>query len=186
MRSRMLGGLAALFALGALAMGASAATVKPKLWLLEATSHARAATGTPAHINVLIEECSGMQPGALYTNGKPVDLITSASSLVGECPGGEKLAGAIKSVAVAPAEEGQMAMTLNSVLHLQLAPWCTYALPHKIVFGATMFTQSVAEPTAPLDKAASFGSCAPTRTLHVRLEVEDELESFPFAGEVVG
>jgi hypothetical protein len=95
------------------------------------------------------------------------------------------LAGSIKTVTVAPVGE-EMTMTLNSTLYVEYAPWCTYSLPHKITFEASTTTEADVEPTAPLDKAASFGSCAPIRRVPIRLRVEDDRESFPFAGEAVG
>jgi hypothetical protein len=191
MRTRMLGSLvAALLALGALAIGATGAsavtTAKPKLWLTNAGDHARVPTGTPVQISVTTETCAGSQAGSVSSNGKPVDLLKPSGSMTVQCYESQKLAGTIKSVAVAPAEEQNMTMTLNSVLHLQVEPWCTYALPHKIVFGSTFFTESAAEATAVLDKAASFApSCTPTRTLYVRMIVENGPENFPFEGEVI-
>jgi hypothetical protein len=182
MSSRILGCLlVALVALGVVAAGASGA--KPKLWL-ENAGGIREATGAQVRIFVIVDECRAMQPGMLASNGKPVDLLTSTSSITVTCFSSEKLAGAIKSVAFA-ATGSEMAMTLNSVLHFQVEPWCTYALPHKIAFGSTVFSQSNAEPTALLDKAASFATCASTRTLHVLFEVEDDLDDAPFAAEVV-
>jgi hypothetical protein len=186
MRSRMLGSLViALVVLGVLATGASAA--KPRLWLEESNSGAHEATGAPVRISVAIDECRAEQPGVLASNGKPVDQVTATSSPTITCDSSEKLAGSIKSVAFAAAGS-EMAMTLNSVLHIQFEPWCTYALPHKIAFGSTVFSESLAEPepTATLDKPASFASCAPTRTLHVLFEVEDDLDDAPFAAEFLG
>jgi hypothetical protein len=185
MRSRMLGALVvALVVLGVLASAAAAA--KPKLWLEESNSGAHEATGAPVRISATIDECKAEQPGVLAGNGKPVDQVTATSSPTITCDSSEKLAGSIKSVAFA-ATGGEMAMTLKSVLHIQFEPWCTYALPRKIAFGSTVFSEALAEPepTATLDKAASFASCAPTRRLHIHLEVEDDLDDAPFAAEVV-
>jgi hypothetical protein len=192
MGSRTLASLAAvLLALAALAIGATGATgvtaAKPKLWLVNAGDHAHVPTGTPVQISLSTESCEASQAGSVYSNGKSVDLLTASGSTTAECYESQKLAGTIKSVAVAPAEEQNMTMTLNSVLHLQVEPWCTYALPHKIAFGPALLTDSVSEATAVLDKAASFAqSCAPARRLNVRMIVENGAENFPFEGEVIG
>ncbi len=189
MRSRILGSLvaalAALVALGASAAGASAA--KPTLWLLHQATHARAATGSPARISLAVRgECSGAESAVLHSNGKPVDQIAPTSSLAIQCFGGEKLAGSIKSVTVAPAGAEEMAMTLNSTLHVLLAPWCTYTVPKKIVFEANGISEERSEPTAPLDKGASFGTCPAITRVPLSLAVEDESEGFAFGAEVVG
>jgi hypothetical protein len=186
MRSRMLGALViALVVLGVLASGAAGA--KPRLWLDESNSGAHEATGAPVRISVIIDECKAEEPGVLASNGRPVDQATATSSPTITCDSSEKLAGSIKSVAFA-ATGSEMAMTLSSILHIQFEPWCTYALPHKIAFGSTDYSEVLAEPepTATLDKPASFASCAPTRTLHMYLEVEDDLDDAPLAAEVVG
>jgi hypothetical protein len=40
--------------------------------------------------------------------------------------------------------------------------------------------------TSTLDKAASFGSCAPTREMTIGVLAEQLSEQFPYAAEVVG
>jgi hypothetical protein len=185
MKTRTLGIVAVvLFALGAFATGATAA--KPRLWLIDVGSHVRATTGEAARIQLTMEFCRGSQSASVISNGKPVDHIAGAGSLASVCETGAKEVGAIKSIAIAAAPENLMTMTVTGVVHLGIEPWCTYTLPHKITGAEFFFSEMFAAVTATLDKAASFGSCAPAREMSIGITVEQLSEQFPYAGEVVG
>jgi hypothetical protein len=185
MRTRMLSMVAvAMLALGAFASGAAAA--KPKLWLESASSHAHAPTGDAARINFNLDSCSTSESASLLSNGKAVDHIGGTGALAASCGTGEKLAGAIKSIAVAPLGGAQISATVTGVIHLGVEPWCTYTLPSKFITEGVVFTETGGTVTAPLDKAASFGGCAPTREASFSLQVEQVSESFPYFVEAVG
>lgn len=185
MKTRRLGTVAVvLLALGAFATSAAAA--KPKLWLVDAATHVRAATGEAARVQLATTSCVASETASVLTNGKASDHIGGGGSLTSACETGDKLAGAIKSIAVLPASEERMTMTVTGVVHLGTEPWCTYTLPHKISSEEFFFSEMLATVTETLDKAASFGSCAPTRTESIRVAVEQASEEFPYEGEIVG
>jgi hypothetical protein len=115
-----------------------------------------------------------------------VDHIAGAGSLTSECEAGTREAGAIKTIAIVPATENLMTMTVTGVVHLGVEPWCTDTLPHKITGGDFFFTEMFTTVTLALDKAASFGSCAPTREMTIGVLAEQLSEQFPYAAEVVG
>jgi hypothetical protein len=186
MKSRSLGGLiVVLLALGAFATATATAAAKPKLWLTNAGTHSHATVGEAARFQLSSENCVAREAASLASNGKPVDRIAGSGALAPECYGG-KMVGTIKSVAVAPATEGQMTMTVSDIVHVSVEPWCTYTFPHSIAFPEFIFTEMVSTITATLDKGASFGSCAPTREIGVHLIVEQVSEAFPYTGEAVG
>jgi hypothetical protein len=170
-----------LFALGVFVTGAAAA--KPKLWLIQGFANTRAAPGEAARIQLFSEGCVGQQTASVASNGKPVDRIAGSGALTPECKPGFKQAGSIKSVAVAPSPEG-VAMTASGLVHVGLEPWCTYTLPRKFSLPEFVLTEATGVVSGTLDKAASFGACAPTREVHIRLIVEQLAEEFPYAGEV--
>jgi hypothetical protein len=174
-----------LLALSAFATGAAAAA-KPKLWLEYADSHAHAPTGDAARIKLDLNKCEATESASLLSNGKAVDQISGTGALAASCATGEKLAGAIKSIAVAPFGAVQIRMTGTGVIHLGFEPWCTYTLPSKFASEGALFTETAATLTATLDKAASFGGCAPTKEASFGLVVEQVSESFPYFVEVAG
>jgi hypothetical protein len=65
-------------------------------------------------------------------------------------------------------------MTLiTSKMHVLVAPWCVYTFPSKVVQkgvwappGEVGKMEFVGVSTDPLDKAASFGQCESTRSIH--------------------
>jgi hypothetical protein len=176
----------ALLALSAFATGAAAA--KPRVWLEYAGSGAHAPTGDAARIKLNLDSCTASQSASLLSNGKAVDHIGATGGLAASCGTGEKLAGAIKSVAVAVAsvEEDRFSMTVTGVIHLGVEPWCTYTLPSKFASEGAIFTETGGTVTATLDKGASFAACAPTREVGFNLVVEQVSESFPYLVQVVG
>jgi hypothetical protein len=184
MRSRALGGMVVLlFALGAFVTGAAAA--KPKLWL-EGASNTRAAPGEAARIQLVSEHCVGQQTASVASNGKPVDHIAGSGALTPGCDAGFKQTGSIKSVAVAPAPEGEVVMTVSGLVHVGVEPWCTYTVPRKFSLPPYVFTEGSTVVSGTLDKAASFGACAPTREMYIRVIVEQVSDQFPYWGEVTG
>jgi hypothetical protein len=174
----------ALLALGAVATGAAAA--KPKLWLEYASTGVHAPAGDAARIRFDLESCSASQSASLLSNGKAADHIGATGGLAASCGTGEKLAGAIKSIALAPIEGLRMTFTVTGVIHLGVEPWCTYTLPSKFAAEGAVFTEGSGTVTATLDKAASFAGCAPTRETSFSLVVEQISESFPYRVEIAG
>jgi hypothetical protein len=168
-----------LFALGAFVTGAAAA--KPKLWLVHGPANTHAAPGEAARIQVFAEGCVGQQPASVATNGKPVDQIAGSGALTTTCNPGSKQAGRIKSVAVTNAIEG-VAMTVSGIVHVGVEPWCTYKLPRKFSLPGFYFTEASTAVSGSLEKAASFGACAPTREVHIRVVVERLADEFPYWG----
>jgi hypothetical protein len=185
MRTRTFAAMAvALLAPGAVATGAAAA--KPKLWLGDGRTHVHAAQGEAARIGLEVEPCGASQTASILSNGKPVDQLGGAGGLTASCESGTKMAGTIKSVAVAPAGEDRVKMTATGIVHLGVEPWCTYTLPHKFSTEASVFAEAFGTATATLDKAASFAGCAPTREITFGLELEQVSEESPYAWETVG
>ncbi len=186
MRSRVIAGCAiAALALGAQAAAASAA--KPVLWLKSSSTFERAAPKTPVIASMAFESSclTAVQKGALATNGKPVDKLTlDPTASDNACPG-EKIAGSMSSLTLKPEEEG-VAMTVKSAIHLFFEPWCVYAVPKKITMPASVKTFSEVTVTAPLEKRASFGACAPIRALGLTVVVDEAALGEPFVAEVVG
>lgn len=186
MRSRVIAVCALLaLALGAQAAGASAA----KLWLKNIANE-RAATGTGVIASMEFEGgcLDTSQEGALATNGKASDKFTlDPSTKYSACPG-EKIAGSISGLTLKPAE-GEAAMTVKSAIHVLFEPWCVYAVPKTITMPASPNTVSEVTVTAPLEKKASFGACAPIRALQLRVSVSEgeQKDSFhePLYAEVV-
>jgi len=175
-------------ALGAGPAAAQAAT--PVLWLRSELLNERVKPGTEAFVFTSVEGCGLRQSGAkVVSNGMATDHVSvPATTPENECPAGEKRAGGISGVGAKPAtgDEMTLRMTSRTAIHLFVEPWCTYALPLAIAFPAALFTESEGTVGAPLDKAASFGSCAATRTVHLRLVVIEVFSGHPFSGEVVG
>jgi hypothetical protein len=187
MRSRVIAGCAvAALALGAQAAGASAA--KPALWLKDSFAIGRVAPGAAATASMLFESaCLNVSQGAtLATNGKPTDKLTLAPSADYFACSGEKIAGSISGLTLTPAGEGQAAMTVKSAIHVFFEPWCVYAIPKVITMPATSYTVSTVTVTAPLEKRASFGACAPIRALGLEVVVDQNEFDAPFLFEVVG
>jgi hypothetical protein len=179
-----LGIVVALLALSVFAT--SAAASKPKLWLSNAASHVHATAGEAAHLRIGVDHCGGAQGASVSTNGKPVDHVAAAGALTTACEGGYKLAGAIKSVTLAPGSEGVTVMTVSDLMHVGVEPWCTYTLPRKVAFGMAIFTETGSFVTATLDKPASFASCAPTREMFMSVTLEQVSEEFPYEVELTG
>jgi hypothetical protein len=175
----------AVLALGVQAAGAWAA--KPVLWL---TNYAfeRAAPGTAASALMQFENgCSTVtQQAKLATNGKPSDKLTlqSNASYSAACSG-EKIAGSISGLTLKPQENGA-AMTVKSTIHLFFEPWCVYAVPKTITMPAGGETYAEVTVSAPLEKRASFGACAPIRALPLTVVVNEAGINEPFFAEVVG
>ena len=192
MRSRMVGAVVAALAVGALvgAASAAAATVsKPKLWLRNPIGSHRATAGEEMSVELKVEQCTLDQSAKLLANGMPVDHIVGSAAPTIACPAGYKLAGNSKEVNAAAAGTPTFpaaAMTFIGALHVMVEPWCVYALPSRLSLPLEPETASVATFTAPLDKAASFGSCAATRAVEVRLVVRVPLYLAPYEAEVVG
>jgi hypothetical protein len=183
MRSRVIAGCAiAALALGAQAAGASAA----KLWLTNFAME-RAAPGTAATASMQFEGAclTTFQEAKLATNGKGSDKLTlDPTASDSACPG-EKIAGSISSLMLKP-EGGEAAMTVKSAIHVLFEPWCVYAVPKTITMPGSPTTVSEVTVTAPLEKRASFGACAPIRALELKLVVNEAALGEPFLGEVVG
>lgn len=169
MRSRVIAVCALLaLALGAQAAGASAA----KLWLKNIVGE-RAATGTGVIASMEFEGgcLDTSQEGALATNGKATDKFTlDPSTKYSACPG-EKIAGSISGLTVKPAKGEEASMTVKSAIHVLFEPWCVYAIPKTITMPASPSTGSEVTVTAPLEKKASFGACAPIRALGLKVSV---------------
>jgi hypothetical protein len=187
MRSRVIAGCAvAALALGAQAAAASAA--KPVLWLKSSSTFERAAPKTPVTASMAFESSclTAVQKGTLATNGKPVDKLTlDPTASDSACPG-EKIAGSMSSLTLKPEEEEEVAMTVKSAIHLFFEPWCVYAVPRKITMPVSVKTLSEVTVTAPLEKRASFGACAPIRALGLTVVVDEAALGEPFVAEVVG
>jgi hypothetical protein len=171
-----------LFALGAFVTGAAAA--KPKLWLIHGPANTHAAPGEAARIRVSAEGCVGEQAASVASNGRPVDRIAGSGALAAQCNPGFKQAGSIKSVAVAPSPEG-VAMTVTGLVHVGIEPWCTYTLPHNFTLPEAFSTDAHGVVSGTLQKAASFGACAPTLEVHIFVVVEQLAEEIPYRGEVI-
>jgi hypothetical protein len=168
-----------LFALGVFVTGAAAA--KPKLWLVHGPANTHAVPGEAARIRVLAEGCVGQQTASVASNGKPVDHIAGSGALTTECNPGYKQAGSIKSVAVAPSPEG-VAMTVSGLVRVGVEPWCTYKLPRKFSLPEFGSTDASGVVLGTLEKAASFGACAPTHEVHIRVTVEQLADEIPYWG----
>jgi hypothetical protein len=187
MRLRSLGSITAvLLAMGVLATGAAGA-VKPKLWIIGPGGGSRAAVGEVTRLEILAGGCAGKETASIASNGKPVDHVAGTGALSPQCEAGFKLDGTIKSVALTPGSgEGEFTMTVTGLVHLGVEPWCTYTLPHKFSLPAVLYTQAEATLTAALDKAASFGTCPPTRAIETSFVVVDIAENFAYQTELVG
>ena len=133
-----------------------------------------------------VEECNTQETGWLVDNGKSADHFLGGPPSGAGCAAGFKLAGALTGVAVAPATPPTFAMTVTSVMHVQVEPWCVYTLAPKFSLPASSGTESEGSIKSVLDKPASFGSCASTRYLHVRLAVVQASFELPYQGEIVG
>jgi hypothetical protein len=187
MRSRILGScVVVVWALGALPAGAWAAKPKPKLWLTNGIAHARATPGEAARLYMAVEECNMQQSASLVDNGEPIDHFLGGSSPEVACPAAFKLAGNVTRVAVAPSTPPAFAMTVTSVMHVHVEPWCVYTLPSKFTLPARYATESGGAIKSALDKPASFGSCAATRQVYVGLAVVQVNSGSVYEGEIVG
>ncbi len=189
MRSQVIASCAVVaLALGAQAAVASAA--KPVLWLKNFAAE-RVAPGTAVTAEMAFEEgCLALdRQGTLATDGKPSDKLTLSSNTSDSACPGEKIAGSISGVTLKP--EGELAaITVKSAIHVFLEPWCVYAVPKTITMPASGNTASEVTVSAPLEKRASFGACAPIRALNLRVlvregETKTSLDE-AFSAEVVG
>jgi hypothetical protein len=172
-----------VLALGPFATGAAAS--KPKLWLNDAFTHTHATVGEAASMRLNVAGCAGHEAASVSTNGRPIDHIAGSGAVTAIiCNEGYKLAGTIKSVALAPGISGTAVMTVSDRLHVGVEPWCTYTLPGKIAFPEFIFTEAGTTVTATLDKSASFGSCASTRAVLIDLVVEQVSEGLFYEGVV--
>lgn len=187
MRSRVIAGLA-LVVCGLGAQASSAGAKKPVLWLRTA-GFERAAPGTEATAQLFIGggSCLGVvQEATLTSNGKAGDKIAGGAVKPNEFKcAGEKLAGAITSITARPSGEADMIMTVKGSFHVLVEPWCVYALPKTFSLPASPESAAEATLTAPLDKAASFGTCASSRAIPVGIEVKDAGDNEPFFAEVL-
>jgi hypothetical protein len=81
----------------------------------------------------------------------------------------------------------EAAMTVKSAVHVFFEPWCVYAVPKTITMPASTRTLSEVTVTAPLEKRASFGTCAPIRALDLTVVVREAASpQESFFTEVVG
>ncbi|HEV7584483.1 MAG TPA: hypothetical protein VGO14_01760 [Solirubrobacteraceae bacterium] len=168
----------AVLALGPFAAGAAAST--PKVWLIDAFTNTHATVGEAANIRLGVSSCGSHEAASVSTNGRAIDQIAGSGTVTTICSEGNKLAGTITSVAVTPGTSGAGIMTVTDRLHVGVEPWCTYTLPSKIAFSEYIFTESVTTVTSTLDTAASFGSCAPTRSVVVQMVLEQVSEGSPY------
>jgi hypothetical protein len=168
----------AVLALGPFATGAAAST--PKVWLIDGFTNTHATVGEAANIRLAVSSCGSHEAASVSTNGRAIDHIAGSGTVTATCAEGDKLAGKITSVTVAPSPSGTGIMTVTDRLHEGVAPWCTYTLPAKIAFSEFIFTESATTVTATLDTAASFGSCASTRAEVVQLALEQLSEGSPY------
>jgi hypothetical protein len=185
MKSRVIVGCA----LVALVLGAqaAAASATPVVWLNNFLFE-RAAPGTPSSAIVNIGGgCQSFQEGTLVSNGLTADELTFAApaTAVNECEGG-KLAATVSGAVVKAASGEGVTMTTKGVVHVLVRPWCVYALPKAISFTKLARTEGSGTVTGTLDKAATFGSCAATRTFPLTIAVEEAYTGSPFFTEVVG